>query len=38
MRPLLLDRDGRHAGAPWPRVRSLEEVVDQLRIRQNGRA
>jgi putative hydrolase of the HAD superfamily len=36
MRPLLLDRDGRHARTPWLRVGTLEEVVEELRIRQNG--
>ena len=35
MQPLLIDRDDRYSGSPWPRVRSLAEVVDRLAIRQN---
>lgn len=38
MRPFLLDRDDRYAGAPWARARTLEEVADQLPTRQNGRS
>jgi putative hydrolase of the HAD superfamily len=35
MRSILLDRDGRYTQTRWPRARTLEEVVERLRIRQN---
>ena len=36
MQPILLDREGRSAQAPWPQASTLVEVAEWLRMRQNA--